>query len=96
VDSASVRDLRSEYSFNLPGVPNGSWSYQELKNGLTVTSGGITEQYTIGTPRAAGVFRDLLVGANVGDAMIRNTQSSVKWMLINVGDPLYRPFAQSK
>jgi hypothetical protein len=37
---------------------------------------------------------DLLEGANVGDAFLRNTQW-LKWMIINVGDPLYTPFKAS-
>jgi hypothetical protein len=30
-------------------------------------------------------------GANVGDAFLRNTRW-LKWMIVNVGDPLYQPF----
>jgi len=37
------------------------------------------------------VVHDLMEGANVGDAFLRNTRW-LKWRMINVGDPLYRPF----
>jgi hypothetical protein len=36
-----------------------------------------------------------LEGANVGDAFLRNTLW-LKWMIINIGDPLYRPFAKQR
>jgi hypothetical protein len=37
------------------------------------------------------VIHDLMEGANVGDAFLRNTRW-IKWRLINVGDPLYQPY----
>jgi len=56
-----------------------------------VTSGAVGEPYLEGLPRPAGVYRNLLEGANVGDAFLRNTRW-IKWMIVNIGDPLYRPF----
>lgn len=84
LDSASMLDPR--------GGPN--WSANALINGITVTSGAVAEPYLEGLPRPAGIFRNLLEGANVGDAFLRNTRW-LKWMILNVGDPLYRPFAAS-
>ena len=43
------------------------------------------------SPHPDGVVRNLLEGANVGDAFLRNT-NWVRWMIVNRGDPLYRPF----
>lgn len=37
------------------------------------------------------MIRNLLEGANVGDAFLRNTRW-LKWHVVNVGDPLYLPF----
>jgi hypothetical protein len=37
------------------------------------------------------LFRNVLEGANAGDAFLRNTRW-LKWMVVNIGDPLYRPF----
>lgn len=68
-----------------------SWSTLALANGITVTSGSIDEPFLEGLPRPAGVFRNLLEGANVADAFMRNTRW-LKWRIINIGDPLYRPF----
>ncbi len=85
LDSASALDPR--------GGP--SWSPNAVIRGITVTSGSITEPYLEGLPRPGGVFRNILEGANVGDAFLRNTQW-IKWMIMNIGDPLYRPFATGR
>ncbi len=69
-----------------------NWSYNALARGITVTSGAMSEPYLAGLPRPDGVFHDLLAGSNVGDAFLRNTRF-LKWMIINIGDPLYTPFA---
>lgn len=82
LDSASALDPR--------GGTN--WSANALIRGITVTSGSIAEPYVEGLPHADGVFRNLYEGANVGDAFLRNTAFS-RWMIINMGDPLYRPFS---
>ena len=42
-------------------------------------------------PHPDSVFRDIYMGANVGDAFYRNT-STLRWVIVFVGDPLYRPF----
>ena len=81
LDSGSAIDPRS-------GV---NWSANALQRGLTITSGAVNEPYLEGLPHADGVFRDLFAGANVGDAFLRNT-AFLQWMVINIGDPLYRPF----
>ena len=85
LDSASMADPRI----------GKSWSVNALQRGITVTSGAMSEPYLIGLPRPDGIFRDLLAGANVGDAFLRNTRF-LKWMIVNVGDPLYTPFAGGK
>jgi len=52
----------------------------------------VNEPFLPGLVRPGGTLRDLLQGAYVGDAFLRNTRW-LKWMIINLGDPLYRPFA---
>jgi uncharacterized protein (TIGR03790 family) len=80
-DSLSAYDLR--------GGTN--WSANAVIKGITVTSGAIEEPYLDGVAHSDGVFRNLFEGANVGDALLRNTEY-LKWMIVNIGDPLYRPF----
>ena len=67
------------------------WSRTALDRGIAVTSGAIAEPYLEGLTHPDGTFRNLLEGANVGDAFLRNT-NWVRWMIVNWGDPLYRPF----
>lgn len=66
------------------------WGTNAIALGITVTSGAVAEPYLEGIARPA-VVRNLLEGANVGDAFLRNTRW-LKWMILNVGDPLYQPF----
>jgi uncharacterized protein (TIGR03790 family) len=80
-DSLSAYDVR--------GGTN--WAGNALLRGITVTSGAIEEPYLDGLAHSDGIFRNLFEGANVGDAFLRNTEY-LKWMIVNVGDPLYRPF----
>lgn len=70
-----------------------NWSANALLRGITITSGAIDEPYLNALPHPDGVLRNLMQGANVGDAFLRNTMS-VKWRIIHLGDPLYRPFPQ--
>jgi len=66
------------------------WGTGAIANGIAVTSGPMAEPYLEGLARPAVVL-NLLEGANVGDAFLRNTRW-LKWMILNVGDPLYQPF----
>ena len=81
LDSASAVDPRG----------GANWAANAVKQGITITSGAINEPYLEGLPHPDGVFRNLFEGANVGDAFLRNT-AFLNWMIINIGDPLYRPF----
>ena len=61
--------------------------------GITITGGAVGEPYLEGLTHPDQVFLDLFLGANVGDALLRSTHL-LKWMIVNIGDPLYRPFPQ--
>ena len=80
IDSGALADTR-----------NGPWwGAGAIAAGISVTSGPVTEPFTAGIVKPA-VIRNLFEGANVGDAFLRNTHW-LKWMTVNVGDPLYQPF----
>jgi len=81
LDSASAMDPR--------GGTN--WSANAVIKGITATSGAVAEPYVAGLAHPDQFFLYLFQGANVGDALLRSTQW-LKWMIINIGDPLYRPF----
>ena len=67
-----------------------NWSANALLRGITVTSGSVAEPYLEGLAHPDVVLRHLLHGGNVGDAFLRGT-AWLKWMILNIGDPLYRP-----
>ncbi len=81
--------LDSASALNPRGGSN--WSANAIMKGITVTTGAVNEPELGGLVRPGGTFRDLFQGANVGDAFLRNTRW-LKWMILNIGDPLYRPF----
>ncbi|HEY7389806.1 MAG TPA: TIGR03790 family protein [Bryobacteraceae bacterium] len=68
-----------------------NWVANALLKGITLTSGAVTEPYLEGLPHPDQFFLYLFQGANAGDAMLRSTRW-LKWEIINIGDPLYRPF----
>jgi uncharacterized protein (TIGR03790 family) len=72
-----------------------NWSAGALAKGITITAGALDEPDLFGLPHPDGVFRNLLEGANVGDAFLRNTLW-LRWMIICIGDPLYRPFPKGR
>ena len=71
-----------------------TWSIEALKRGVIATSATIEEPlmgvYALAHPD--GVVRDLLAGANVGDAFWRHTDYIDK--IVQIGDPLYCPFCR--
>jgi len=67
-----------------------NWVANALQKGITITSGAIGEPYLSGLPHPDEVAYVLLQGGNAGDALLAGT-SHLRWMIVNVGDPLYRP-----
>jgi len=81
LDSGSAENPRSGQT----------WSPNALLRGIAVTTGSVNEPYLQGLVRPSGTYRNLLEGASVGDAFLRNTRW-LKWQIMNMGDPLYKPF----
>jgi uncharacterized protein (TIGR03790 family) len=81
LDSASASNPRG----------GSNWAANAVAKGITVTSGAIGEPYLENLPHPDQAFLYLFQGANVGDALLRSTRL-LKWRIINIGDPLYRPF----
>jgi len=81
LDSASAVNPRSG--------PN--WAANAIAKGITVTSGAIGEPYLDNLPHPDQAFLYLFEGANAGDALLHATRL-LKWKIINIGDPLYRPY----
>lgn len=81
LDSASAINFRT----------GNNWVTGAIRRGITVTSGSVNEPFLEGLAHPDQVFLYLFQGANVGDAVLRSTRW-IKWLILNVGDPLYRPF----
>jgi uncharacterized protein (TIGR03790 family) len=71
-----------------------NWAAGAIAHGITVTAGATTEPYLDNLPHPDQALWYLFHGANVGDALLRS-ERMLKWRIINVGDPLYRPFPKS-
>ncbi|GDX82503.1 hypothetical protein LBMAG42_43140 [Deltaproteobacteria bacterium] len=81
LDSCSACDIRNP----------GTWSGSALLDGITATFGAVNEPYVAGMPEYDQFYRNLLQGANFGEAAYESTVVSY-WMMVWVGDPLYRPY----
>lgn len=81
LDSCSACDIRNP----------GTWSGSALLDGITATFGAVNEPYVAGMPEYDQFFAYLLQGANFGEAAYQSTVVST-WMMVWVGDPLYRPY----
>lgn len=82
LDSCSACDLRT-----------GTWAAEALKRGITATFGAVNEPYVVGMPEYDQLFLYLTQGANFGEAAYESTAVGA-WMMVFVGDPLYRPYPQ--
>ncbi|MCK6503162.1 TIGR03790 family protein [Myxococcota bacterium] len=80
LDSCSACDIRAE----------GTWSGSALARGITATFGAVNEPYVAGMPEYDQLFRYLTQGASFGEAAYESTRVGL-WMMVFVGDPLYRP-----
>jgi len=72
-----------------------AWAQGALPAGVGVTTYAVSEPYLQGLVRPGGAFRNLLEGASVGDAFLRNTRW-IKWEIQYIGDPLYTPFGTGR
>lgn len=69
-----------------------TWSSGALARGITATFGAVSEPYVAGMPEYDQFFLYLLQGASYGEAAYESTRVA-RWMMVWVGDPLYRPYA---
>ncbi|MFZ5477485.1 MAG: TIGR03790 family protein [Myxococcota bacterium] len=80
LDSCSACDLR-----------DGTWAAEALQRGITGTMGAVGEPYVTGMPEYDQFFLYLTQGASFGEAAYQSTKVAA-WMMVWVGDPLYRPY----
>jgi uncharacterized protein (TIGR03790 family) len=85
LDSCSACDIR--------GMTD--WSAMALRKGITATFGAVNEPYVSGLPAYDLLFHLLLAGASLGEAGYESSPFA-GWMMVWVGDPLYRPYASAR
>jgi uncharacterized protein (TIGR03790 family) len=83
LDSASAQDFRGSRS----------WSAMALRRGVTATFGSVNEPYIDGIARYDEFFAYVTRGASIGEALYQSAPYG-GWMIVLVGDPLYRPYAR--
>ncbi len=72
--------------------PNGTqWCTAMLRDGVTATLGPVSEPYLHSFPEPKLFFAELYKGTSLVEAYYR-TNPFNSWMLLLIGDPLYRPF----
>lgn len=85
LDSCSACDIRS----------GATWSGGALLRGVTATFGAVNEPYVAGMPEYDQFFYTLLQGASFGEAAYESTVVGL-WMMVWIGDPLYRPYGAAR
>lgn len=81
LDSCSACDIRG----------GSSWVSGALDDGITATFGAVNEPYVAGMPSYDQLFLYLTQGYTFGEAAYQSTKVAA-WMMVWVGDPLYRPY----
>lgn len=84
------------HSFSATTVRSASrgWVGPLVAQGYCATFGYVYEPYLEFTIRPQLVLQYLLAGQNFGDAIMQSNPS-LSWQAVAVGDPLYRPFKKS-
>ena len=83
-------------SFEAVGLrdPNATtWCPAMLKDGITATLGPVAEPYLHSFPKPKDFFSELYKGTCLVETYYR-TKPFNSWMLVLIGDPLYKPFAR--
>ena len=76
--------------------PNSNtWCTAMLRDGITATLGAVDEPYLHTFPEPKAFFAELFEGKCLVEAYYR-TKPFNSWQLVLIGDPLYRPFKNTK
>ena len=76
--------------------PNGAqWCTSMLREGITATLGPVAEPYLHSFPEPRAFFAELYKGKCLVEAYY-HTKPFNSWMLLLIGDPLYRPFGKAQ
>jgi uncharacterized protein (TIGR03790 family) len=95
VDGAVGYHIASFEAQGLRDMNATTWCPAMLKDGITATLGPVAEPYLHTFPRPKEFFTELYKGYSLVEAYYR-TNPFNSWMMILIGDPLYKPFKQSE
>jgi uncharacterized protein (TIGR03790 family) len=70
------------------------WCKRMLEDGITATLGPVAEPYVFTFPRPAEFYGMLGTGATLADSYWL-TSRYTSWMMVLLGDPLYRPYVKA-
>ena len=85
LDSCSAGNIRE----------NNYWVVGALRKGITATAGAVNEPFATPYTQADAFFEHWYAGMNFADSAYYATHTD-RWMMVMVGDPLYRANAPSK
>jgi uncharacterized protein (TIGR03790 family) len=91
VDGAIGYHIASFEAVGLRDPNSSTWCPALLKHGITATLGPVAEPYLNSFPRPKEFFTELYRGYSLAEAYYR-TNPFNSWMLVLIGDPLYKPF----
>ncbi|MBN2588954.1 MAG: TIGR03790 family protein [Sedimentisphaerales bacterium] len=93
VDGAVGYHIASFEAQGLRDINSQTWCPAMLKDGITATLGPVAEPYLHTFPKPKDFFTELFNGYCLVETYYR-TKPYNSWMMVLIGDPLYKPFKQ--
>ncbi len=90
VPGAVAAQMNSNSANSIRWGKPGAVAYIFLHNGVTATWGAVNEPYDLYYATGDNLLNHLWTGYTFGEAAYIST-TTVRWMMVFVGDPLYRP-----
>ncbi|MBW7988977.1 MAG: TIGR03790 family protein [Planctomycetes bacterium] len=95
VDGAVGFHIASYEAQKLRDPSSSTWCAAMLRDGITATLGAVDEPYLHSFPQPKEFFAELFRGSCLVEAYYR-TKPFNSWQLVLIGDPLYKPFKNTK
>lgn len=93
VRGAVACHIASAEAVSLRGSERRYWCRELLRDGVAATFGPVAEPYLMAFPKPKEFFGLLLTGQYSLVECYYYTKPYASWMMLLIGDPLYRPFA---
>ena len=91
VDGAVGYHIASYEAEGLRDINSQAWCPAMLRDGITATLGPVAEPYLHTFPKPMDFFTELYKGCSLVEAYYKSNPFN-SWMLLLIGDPLYKPF----